>query len=210
MRTDRLIDILSADTRPGPPPQRRLLGALPVALAVSAIGLGLAFGYRGDLEAWRAPLVALKSALPLLVGLAALGLALRLARPGRSGEALARGLLAVGALVVAGFAAAVLATPAEARLAAVRGSTILGCLTIIPAMAVLPLAAALWALRQGASTAPALSGTAAGLAAGGLVATIYSFHCPEDDPAFYLLWYSLAVLIVAAAGRALGARLLRW
>ena len=56
----------------------------------------------------------------------------------------------------------------------------------------------------------AFAGAVAGLAAGGIAAAIYAWHCPDDSPLFLATWYSLAIAIVVAAGFLLGRRLLRW
>jgi hypothetical protein len=50
----------------------------------------------------------------------------------------------------------------------------------------------------------------AGLAAAGISATFYASSGDEDSPLFVLLWYPIAVAIVALAGYLLGRRLLRW
>jgi hypothetical protein len=72
------------------------------------------------------------------------------------------------------------------------------------------LIAALAALRRGAPTRPTLAGAVAGLAAGGLGATLYAAHCTDDSPLFVMAWYVPAIAIVTIAGALAGARLLRW
>ena len=84
------------------------------------------------------------------------------------------------------------------------------CVGFISVMALPLLAGALWALRRGASTRPALSGALAGLLSGGAAAIVYSMHCTEDSPLFYAVWYMLAILGATALGALLGSRLLRW
>jgi hypothetical protein len=71
-------------------------------------------------------------------------------------------------------------------------------------------AAVLAPRRRGATTAPALAGFVAGLAGSGLAAAIYTLHCTEDSPLFYVTWYGLAISTIAAVSAALGSRLLRW
>ena len=46
--------------------------------------------------------------------------------------------------------------------------------------------------------------------AGAIGALVYCLHCPELAPPFLGFWYLLGMLIPAAAGAALGPRLLRW
>ena len=41
-------------------------------------------------------------------------------------------------------------------------------------------------------------------------ATLYAFHCFDDSPLFVATWYTLATLVVTAAGALVGRRLLRW
>jgi hypothetical protein len=72
------------------------------------------------------------------------------------------------------------------------------------------LVGVLAALRYGAPTRPRLAGAAAGLLAGGLAATLYAAHCPDDSPLFVVTWYSLAIAMVVIAGSLIGPRVLRW
>jgi hypothetical protein len=55
-----------------------------------------------------------------------------------------------------------------------------------------------------------VSGAVAGLLAGGLAATLYATHCPDDSPLFVAIWYSLAIALVVLAGAVVGRRVLRW
>jgi hypothetical protein len=210
MKTDRLIETLAADTRRQPDSARLLGLALPAAAVLSAALMLLVLGLRGDLAAALASPVLFKTLLPLGLGLAAVALALRLARPGqRPGWPLA-GIAVALALAAGSFLLTLFATPAPMQGSKLLGDSIRTCLMSIPTLAVPLLAAALWALRQGASLSPGHSGLAAGLAAGGLSAAIYSLYCTEDSPLFFVTWYGLAILAVALAGRFIGTRVLRW
>ncbi len=102
------------------------------------------------------------------------------------------------------------AMPASDWMPAMMGQSNGQCVGFITLMALPLLAVALWALRDGASTRPAVSGALAGLLAGGAAAVVYSLHCTEDSPLFYAVWYGLAVLIATGVGAALGSRVLRW
>ena len=84
------------------------------------------------------------------------------------------------------------------------------CVTSIIALSIAPLTALLMALRVGAPRSPATAGAAAGLLAGGLAATLYAIHCPDDSPLFVALWYAPVVVVIALAGAIIGHRLLRW
>ena len=76
------------------------------------------------------------------------------------------------------------------------------CLTVIPALGIVPLGLVLWALRQGAPTRPGLAGVFAGLLAGGIAATFYAANCTDDSPLFVALWYPLAIAMLAIVGGA--------
>ena len=91
------------------------------------------------------------------------------------------------------------------------GSTCLDCLTLIPLMGVGPLALFIVALRHAAPTPPALAGAVAGLAAGGVAATLYAAHCTDDLPLFVATWYTLAIAMLTAPWAAWPGRIFaRW
>ena len=81
---------------------------------------------------------------------------------------------------------------------------------MIPAGALPLLAAALFGLRHGAPTRPALAGALAGLLSAGLAATLYASHCTDDSPLFVATWYTIAAVLVAAIGALAGPRVLRF
>ena len=54
-------------------------------------------------------------------------------------------------------------------------------------------------LRYGATTRPGFAGAMAGLLAGGLAATFYAAHCPDDSPLFVATWYTIAIAAMALA-----------
>ncbi len=208
MRTDDLIRALAEDGGPAAPPGRPLALLLPVAAAVSALGLWLTLGLRSDLAQALVSLPVLRQVLTLaLFGLALLA-ALRLARP--EGQARLWPLAAIPAAGAGLVAWALLTTPAEGWGMALQGKTQWACLVSIPLLSVLPVAALLAALRRGASPAPALSGALAGLAGGGLGAAVYAMHCTEDSPLFWVTWYGTAIVVVTVASTLIGSRVLRW
>jgi hypothetical protein len=151
-----------------------------------------------------------KLAFVAAIAVAGLAAVLRLGRPG---AALARLPLALAAPVAAmwllAFAELALAAPGE-RAALVLGQTWQQCSFRIAILSLPAFAALLWAMRGFAPTRPALAGAAAGFCAGGVGALAYTLHCPELAAAFLATWYVLGVLLPAAAGAALGPRLLRW
>lgn len=211
MKTDDLIRRLAADPRPSPPVIRGVLAFFGPALGVVLVLLVLGWGLRADLGVSLAdPVTALKPLLPALVALAAIAGALGLARP--DGRAILPAVLLLG---LAGTAIGLVAwnlaqVPAEGWGPAIRGRTLLACLLSIPTLAILPTLALLLALRRGASLAPAWSGALAGLTGGAAAAALYALHCDEDAPLFFVTWYGVAILMMAALGAMLGRRLLRW
>jgi hypothetical protein len=81
---------------------------------------------------------------------------------------------------------------------------------VIPLLSALPACCVMLALKRGAPANPTLAGAVAGLAAGGLGASLYAIFCPIDNPLFVATWYSLAVGLVTLVCAWLGRRWLRW
>ncbi|MDP5350252.1 MAG: DUF1109 domain-containing protein, partial [Paracoccaceae bacterium] len=195
MKTEDLIRALAADTQDTRPMMSRLLMGLVPAMLVSLAALWVVLGFRADLaEALRMPDSVARFVLTGALGLLGARLALVLARPEGRDAARLWPLLAVVAAAVALLGWAYVTTPAEGLQMAVVGKTRTTCLVTIPLLSVLPVSAIMWALRQGATTVPALAGFVAGLGGSGLSAAIYALHCTEDTPLFYVPWYGLAIL----------------
>lgn len=211
MKTDDLIAALAADSRTEPPLGRLLWPALAVAVAGAILALGVTLGFRSDLlHSLIEPTAAMRYVLTAVLGVLGVRLALLLARP--EGGSLARiWPVAVPVAAAIGLLAwACVATPAEGRLMALVGKTMVTCLVTIPLLSVLPVTAILLGLRRGATTAPALAGFAAGVGGGGLAAMVYAMHCTEDSPLFYVTWYGVAIAGVTLASTLIGPRVLRW
>lgn len=211
MKTDDLIDMLSQDNQAEVRKLRPLSIGTLSAVIVSAVMLVVLWGIRPDFnDVIGQPLVMTKNLLPLLTALPCLWLVARARRPeqqaGRASRWLVIPLLLIAALVVNALAS----MPSSEWATAIQGETLVSCLLSIPVLAAPILALLLWALQSGATTRPALTGAIAGLAAGCLSTSIYALHCYEDSPAFYGIWYTTAILLVALAGRALGKRVLSW
>lgn len=211
MRTDQLIAVLVADTTRTRPVAVTLALALAAGAAVVAMIALPLLGLRPDLAAALGdPRVIVKHLATVVLTLGAFGAAQRLARPGQTIGIW--GLLftvLAGALMLAALGA-LMATPRDAWGAAVRGRTGWVCVPLILAMSAPLLAATLWALRDGASTRPGMTGALAGLLGGSAGAALYAFHCPEDSPLYYIVWYGLALAIAAVTGALLGRRWLCW
>ena len=211
MKTDELILALAADARPrGPSLKAGLLLALALGAAAAALGMAMTLGLRPDaFAALATPRFVAKFVVTGALAVAAAGLANVLARPGRSAQAVALGLMVpAGALALA--VGLELALVPEAQWGArLMGSNWALCLVAVPALSLVPLALILTALRRGASERPGRTGFVAGLAAGGIGAFFYAAHCPDDSPLFVATWYTLSIAGVGALGAVLGARLLR-
>ena len=209
MRTEDLIVTLAADSKPAPPPSR----AFGLAIGIGAVGAAILFfivlGPRPDfMHAISTLRFDFKFVVTFSLAASALVLALRLARPESSANRTI--LLAVPAMLAAAIVLELMNVPAQDWLARWIGHNARACMTSIPFLSLLPLAAIFAALRQGAVTRPRLAGAVAGLLAAGIGASFYAAHCPDDSPLFVATWYTLASLIVAGIGAFLGPRLLRW
>jgi len=90
------------------------------------------------------------------------------------------------------------------------GNNSRACMTAIPLMSLPLLAGALYGLRHGAPTHPAVAGAVAGMLSAGLAATLYASHCTDDSPLFVMTWYSIATALVAAIGAFVGSKVLRF
>jgi len=211
MKTEQLLEALVADRAT---PARPVTRALSIALLVGGvISLALFLAALGPRKDLAAVLMTWRFDLKIVVVLLALVLAFRLCRalsrpvpvshPGRY-------LLPLAALAVAAVAIELASVPTGAWGPRLVGSNSLICLTAVPALSLAPLVAVLAMLRSAAPASPALAGAAAGLLAAASGATLYAFHCFDDSPLFVVTWYSLATVIVVAAGWLAGRRLLRW
>jgi hypothetical protein len=212
MRTDDLINLLVIDQPPPSAPlSRRLALALVAGLAVAAIGFFVVLGPRPDIaSAVQTPRFIFKIVEALLLAAAAVMLTLSLARPAADTRTGRYAMIAVPALLLAAIGIELLlVTPAQWGTRLV-GSNSRVCLTAIPLLSLPLLAAALYALREGAPTRPGIAGAVAGLLAGGMAASLYAIHCPDDSPLFVATWYSIAIAGVSLLGAVLGRRLLRW
>ena len=212
MKTDDLIHAIAEDAVPtGLKPQRRLALALAGAVAAAAILFWLLLGPRGNaLASLAEPRFVLKFLVTLGMAAAAIGLVLRLIRPGAAPGLWRSALLLAPGLLLIGIGGELLAVPADRWMTVLVGVNARICLTYIPLMGLAPLGLILLALRSGAPTRPALAGAVAGLIAGGISAAFYASHCPDDSPLFVATWYVLAIAMLVALGALLGRRLLRW
>jgi hypothetical protein len=212
MDTDQLIRTLAADNAHRAPRVGALLTTgLLVAAPFSILIFATFLGVRPDLmTAMHNPFFDTKFAVTLSLAIPAIVISLHLSRP----EALMRGwgwllLLPVGLLAVAIGSEAMMA-PAMPMTMRLVGKNSRWCLSAIPAMSLPLLAGALFGLRHGAPSRPALAGALAGLLSAGLAATLYASHCTDDSPLFVATWYTIATAVVTAIGAFAGSKVLRY
>lgn len=212
MKTDDLIARLSAGQPARQPSPAIVLGwAVLAAMLFVGAAVLLTLGLRPDfaeaLFTWRFD-------MKFVVTLTLSASAFFLLRSAVYPEGLERApvwiVLAAPALLLGAVLYELAVLPASAWRAALMGSNWLHCLTLVPLFGIVPLVAALWAIRQGATTRPVLTGFLAGLLAGGIGATFYAANCPDDSPLFVVTWYPVGILGLGVIGALAARRMLRW
>lgn len=211
--TDALIDSLTEQVLPVAPGVvgGRLFAALLIGGVVTAVAVVIGLGLRPDLShALYGSMIWIKWAYTLSIALlAAAGVAV-LARPERRVLGWLW-LVSIPILLLAALAIGqMIATPRDGWPALWLGHSWQRCSMSVVLLALPIFVAILRALRSLAPTRLRLAGAMAGLAAGGVAATLYGFHCPETAAPFVLTWYSLGIAAVMAIGAAAGPRALRW
>jgi hypothetical protein len=212
VRTEEFINTLVSDE---PSTRKRFDLVMGFAVAVGAILAGglffLAIGFRPDIsEAVKSVPFLFKFVVTLSLAVPAIGLCLRLGQPGVPVREWVYGLATPALLLSLAVVAELAVTPLSSWGPSLIGSNARFCLTLIPLLAIGPLACLLLALRQGAPTRPGLAGAVAGLAASAIAATFYAANCTDDAPLFVATWYPLAIAMVVAAGYGLGSISLKW
>ena len=211
--TESLIDALTADVAPirARAVEGRLLTGLALGAVVTALAVLLWLGLRPDLaHAVYGSTIWMKWGYTLSIAALATFGTVRLARPERRSIAWLS-LILVPVVLLAAIAVAQLTTtpPTEWRILWM-GDSWRQCSMRVAVLAVPVLGALFWAFRLLAPTRLRLTGAMAGLAAGGVAATLYGFACPETSALFVLTWYSLGMLTATALGAVIGPRALRW
>jgi hypothetical protein len=212
METDQLIRTLAADSAHRARPvgfvlALALLAAAPVSMAIFFAELGV----RPDvMTAMRNPFFDLKFLVTLALAVSAIAVSLHLSRPEASLHGWAWLLLIPAGLLAAGIGGEMMMPQRLPMMTRLVGTNSRICLTAIPAMSLPLLVAALFGLRHGAPTRPAVAGAIAGLLSAGLAATLYASHCTDDSPLFVATWYTIATGLVTAIGALAGSRVLRF
>jgi hypothetical protein len=211
MKTETLIRVLAADaTRPVIGIRSLTWGALAAGAAASVALFALALAPRADLPAaFHDFNVLVKLAVTVSLALTAAWSLDAVARPLRREKRL-RILALAPMLLTLAVLTQLASSPAASWLALLVGRNAGRCVAVIPLLSALPACCVMLALKRGAPANPALAGAVAGLAAGGLGASLYAVFCPIDNPLFVATWYSLAVGLVTLACACLGRRWLRW
>jgi len=212
MRTSDLIEILAHDVPPTAPGavNRKLLTALVAGGLVTFAVVALWLRCQPLLAAAQQPWFWMKAAYTGLLTVAAAVTVRRLSVPGsRIGAAPLAAALVILVMLALGVGQ-ILSAPQAGRLALWLGHTWKVCSPLILLLAMPIYACLIAAVRTLAPTRPALTGAAAGFAAGALAATLYGLHCPEQAAAFVATWYTLGIGAATALGAIAGGRLLRW
>lgn len=211
MKTEDLISLMGQDARVSMRQGRMVTIALACGVAISALVLLVSVGIRRDMgDVIGTSRVLFKIMLTLVLAVSASGIVYSIGRPATPLKARVLSLIVPLLLLATAVVAELLATPPDSWEARLIGQHASFCLVFIPTLSLAPLTAFVLALRRGAPESPGLAGAAAGLAAGGIAAAIYAWHCPDDSPLFVVTWYVIAIGLVTLAGYLLGRRLLRW
>ena len=212
MKTNELINVLAADTRPpGAALSTVWWGAVGIAIALAAATFFAMLGPRSDIAAAaETPRFLFKFLVAITLAASAFGCARALSRPGENWRKAIRYLAAAPVLLAIAVVVELYLLPSDTWSATLVGTNSMACLTYIPLIGLGPLASFLMALRHGAPSRPALAGAVAGLLAGGIAATFYAAQCTDDSPLFVATWYTIAIAGLAVLGAAGASRLARW
>ncbi|KZD20549.1 NrsF family protein [Tardiphaga robiniae] len=212
MDTDRLIQTLAADhDHRARPVSTQLAMALLVALPVAAAMLLVTLGIRPDfMSAMRNPFFDTKFLVTLALAIPAIVISVHLSKPEASlGRWVWLLLLSPFILIIALIVEMTMPQRAP-MMVRIIGKNSSVCSAAITLLSLPILGGAMIALRHGAPSRPAVAGALAGLMSAGLGATFYAAHCADDSPLFVATWYTLAALVVAALGAAVGSKVLRY
>jgi hypothetical protein len=211
VKTEDFINTLAVDRTVDAAPGRALALALVVGTVIAAVVFAEMLGVREDVgEAMQTIRFPFKFVVTIALAIAGLTLVSSLERPGADVHAAARLLILPALLIGIAVLLELVVVPSSDWAPLMIGTNAFVCLTTIPTIAIAPLVAVLIAMRHAAPTDPMRAGAAAGLAAAAVAATLYGSHCTDDSPLFVVIWYSLAIALVVAAGALIGSRLLRW
>jgi hypothetical protein len=212
MNTEDLIAAIAADNDiKGAPMSRAFALDLGLGFLASALFFFTFFGLRRTFFAsLDDPRFLFKFVFTATMAITGLLLAWRLSRPGAVPGLARRAVFLAPLLILAASLVEMAVVPPDQWGARLIGHNAVHCLTLIPTMALAPLAGLFLALKHGAPSDPQRAGAAAAFAASGFAAFLYAMNCPDDSPFFVAVWYEIATLAVVALGWFAGGRLLRW
>jgi hypothetical protein len=212
MDTNQLIRAIAADARrPGMPMRRAWRIAVLAAILLAALAFLAMLGPRPDIDdALSTIRFPFKFVVTLTLTVSALVLLRALSQPTDASPTRLLLLLLAPALLAFAIATELLVVPPSQWVVRMIGTNSRFCLTFIPLIGLAPLAVFLATLRYGAPSRPAIAGAVAGLLAGGVSASFYALHCPDDSPLFLAVWYTAAITILAAVGAIIAPRIAQW
>lgn len=213
MKTDELITELSRTVAPVGRYALpiRVLGGGAAGLLACVFLFQIWLGLRPDLPqaSATAPFIFKSLYTTGIAGVAAVA-AFAYLRPDGRGVRRLR-LLAIPIAAAASYAALeLLSSPPTEWASLFLGQSVLACLARIGLLSLPLMAALFWSARAFAPSDRRAAGGVIGLAAGGLAASVYSFHCTESAACFIAVWYTMAIALVGLTGMLVGPRLLRW
>lgn len=212
MKTDDLIKALNADAAHRTMPLAAAWWlAAALAAAVAAAVFFSTIGPRPDFNAADHTVrFLLKFVFAGSLAVAAFGCVRALSSPGVSVRKRLPWLLVAPSMMAAAVITEMIVIPHQDWAARLIGTNMKYCLMFIPMIGIGPLVLFIAALRYGAPTRPGLAGAMAGLLAGGLAATFYAAHCPDDSPLFVATWYTVAIAGLSVLGLLGGRLFIRW
>ncbi len=211
MHNNFSIDDLVNDLTPVKPMNINRGLLLPAIMVVAFATLFVTqLGLRADLAAGIPSMVTLmRGGVLILLGLATAHAVLRMAQPsvGNGSQGWA---WAVGAALLFPLSALIITISNISSDMPVNVNNGWYCFKMcLSASAATAIPMILW-LRKGAPTSLERAGWLTGLAAGGLGAFAYSFHCPFTSVIDISVWYSGAIGTSAIIGRLVVPHLIRW
>ena len=187
-----------------------MLAVSGVIMCTAMIAIVALAGARADLVTGAPdPMLLIRTGILALLGFGTAYSVLAMAKPsvGRSHNGWKTAIAAAMIFPVGGIIAAATGDNAYATAPVTAGMECLFYSLAGGSAAAVPM---VMALRKGAPTSPLRAGWLVGVAAGGLGALAYNFHCPFDSLTYTGLYYTVVVGICAAAGRLIVPRLIRW
>lgn len=211
MQKNFSIDDLVNDLTPVRPMNTNKGLALPAVIVFAFTALFISqLGLRSDLAAGiPAPITLMRGGVLLLLGFATARAVVHMAQPsvGKGNQGWA---WAVGAALLFPISALIVAISSMSADMPVTVNTGWYCFKMcLAASSATAIPMILW-LRKGAPTSLKRAGWLTGLAAGGLGAFAYSFHCPFTSVVDISVWYTSAIATSAVAGRLIVPHLIRW